>query len=168
MDSELNMPQPEEISSRERERSLASYFMMFISSTIGLPLPFINLIASWIYYAYTKRTSSFVKFHSLQSLISQIPVTLLNTSLVIWIATVVFSNFHQFKDALFTSSFFGFVATVIAVNLVYIIFSIIAAVRAFNGRLYYFPFFGNIAYKEAFLKQHDVQKKVFVNKPPQL
>ena len=168
MDSEMIIPQPEEITSRERERSLASYFMMFISSTAGLPLPFINLIASWIYYAYTKKTSPFVKFHSLQSLLSQLPVTIINTSLVLWIASVVFNNLGQFKDALFTSSFFGFVATVIAVNFVYIIFSIIAAVRAYSGRLYYFPFFGNIAFKEAFINQKDYQKKEFINKPPQL
>lgn len=168
MESPVNIPQPHEISQRERERSLASYFMMFISSTIGLPLPFVNLIASWIYYAYTKRTSPFVKFHSLQSLISQIPVTLLNTILVAWIAFVVYSNLDQFKDALFTSSFIGFVFTVVAVNLVYIIFSIIAAVRAYSGRMYYFPFFGNIAFKEAFLKETNYQKKVFVNKPPEL
>ena len=84
MDAEIILPQPDEIEQRERERALASYFMMFISATVGMPLPFINLIASWVYYSYTKKTSRFVKFHSLQSLISQLPVTLLNTSLVVW------------------------------------------------------------------------------------
>lgn len=168
MNDDLVIPQPEEIDSRERERGLASYFMMFISSTIGLPLPFINLIASWIYFSYTKKTSKFVKFHSLQSLISQIPVTILNTLLVIWFVLIMVHNIDHLKDALVTSSFLGFVATVLSVNLVYIIFSIIAAVRAYQGRLYYFPFFGNIAFKHSFLKAENYHTKVFVNQAPKL
>lgn len=168
MEPEIILPQPDEIPPKERERALASYFMMFVSSTVGLPLPFINLIASWIYYTYTKKTSRFVKFHSFQSLLSQLPVTILNTLLVIWIFVTIFNNFQNFKDELFTSSFFGFVATVVLVNLVYIIFSIIAATRAYKGRMYYFPFFGNIAYKEAYMKEQTYTQRHFENKPPSL
>ncbi len=168
MRAEIVIPQPEDVNQRERERGLASYFMMFISSTVGLPLPFINLVASWIFFAYTKKTSKFVKFHSLQSLLSQIPVTLLNTGLVVWVISMLVYHLEQFKDALFTSSFIGFIIAVALVNLVYLIFSIVAAIRAYNGRLYYFPYFGNVAFKYSFMKDDNYQKKVFVNKPPQL
>ena len=168
MNTEVVIPQPEEINSRERERGLASYFMMFISSTIGLPLPFINLIASWIYFSYIKKTSKFVKFHSLQSLLSQIPVTILNTLLVIWIVLLIVNNIGHLEYAMASSSFYGFVATVVIVNIVYIIYSIIAAVRAYQGRLYYFPFFGNIAFQHAFLKEGSHDQKQFINKAPKL
>ena len=168
MNSELVIPQPEEIDSRERERSLASYFMMFISSTVGLPLPFINLIASWIYFSYTRKTSRFVKFHALQSLLSQIPVTILNTTLAIWVILLIINNIGHLEYAMVTSSFYGFVATIIIVNLVYIIFSIIAAVRAYHGRLYYFPFFGNIAFQHSFLKEESYDQKQYVNQAPKL
>ena len=168
MNTEIVLPQPDEISYKERERGLASYFMMFISSTVGLPIPFINLIASWIYYHYTRRTSRFVKFHSLQSLLSQLPVTVLNTSLVVWFISILVTNIGALKDELFASSFLGFLATVIAVNLVYIIFSIIAAVRAYQGRLYYFPYFGNVAYKYAFLQDDEFTPRTHINKAPKL
>lgn len=168
MDTEIILLQPDEIEQKERERALASYFMMFISSTIGLPLPFINLIASWVYYSYTKKTSRFVKFHSFQSLISQLPITILNTLLVVWVVALIFNNLQHLKDALLTSTFIGFLVTVALVNLIYIVFSIVAAIRAYQGRMYYFPFFGNLAFREAYMKEQTFTEKHYENKPPAL
>ncbi|MER3330225.1 MAG: DUF4870 domain-containing protein, partial [Candidatus Kapaibacterium sp.] len=76
--------QPEDLPAREREDAMGGYFMMFASLAAGLPLPIINLIAAIIYYHVNKHKSRFVRFHSLQSLLSQLPVSLLNAGLVIW------------------------------------------------------------------------------------
>ena len=38
------LPQPNEVSSREREDGMGAYLMMFASLGVGLPLPIINLI----------------------------------------------------------------------------------------------------------------------------
>ena len=67
------LPQPEEIPEREKEDAMGAYLMMFAAVAIGLPLPIINLIASFIYYYINRKKSRFIHFHSLQSLLSQIP-----------------------------------------------------------------------------------------------
>ena len=42
------------------------------------------LVAAVIYYYVNREKGRFVQFHTLQSLYSQIPVTLLNSGLVAW------------------------------------------------------------------------------------
>lgn len=49
-----------------------------------------------------------------------------------------------------SDAFIGYLITVGVFNLVYIIFSAIAAVKAYKGRMYYFVFFGRIAYHNTF------------------
>jgi hypothetical protein len=75
-----------------------------------------------------------------------------------------------FLDLPFTDAFKGYLIAVIIFNLIYIIFSVIAAVRAYNGRMYYFIFFGRISYMNAFKKREEYTKKYpeTLNKPPQL
>ena len=73
------LPQPEDMETREKEDAMGAYLMMFASIGAGLPLPIINLIASIIYFILNKSKSRFVKFHSHQSLLSQIPTSLMNS-----------------------------------------------------------------------------------------
>jgi uncharacterized membrane protein len=72
---------------------------------------------------------------------------------------VIFFDFH------FNSYFKGYLAMVIAANLIYIIFSIIAAVKARRGEFYYFVFFGRIAYHYAY-QDVKTQASPIVNQPP--
>ena len=175
MDNEINLPQPNEISATEKERAMASYFMMFASSTIGLPLPFMNLIASWIFYRYTSKTSQFVRFHSYQSMLSQLPITVFNTVLVFWTLNAVWGNFpliseNDFSPILnnFSSNYFGFLIVTILSNLIYMVFSVIAGIKAYKGQLYYFPYFGNIAFEQAFVNFKEFGQKEFTNTSPKL
>jgi len=78
------LPQPDEIEVRVREDAMGAYFMMFATAAIGLPLPVLNLVAAIIYYFINRDKGRFVRFHTLQSLYSQIPVSLLNSGLVAW------------------------------------------------------------------------------------
>ena len=43
------LPQPHELSEREKEDAMGAYLMMFAAVGAGLPLPVINLIAAIIY-----------------------------------------------------------------------------------------------------------------------
>lgn len=130
---------------------MGAYLMMFASMGAGLPFPFINLVAAAIYYRLNRDKGRFVRFHLLQSLWSQIPITVLNSIAVVWsirnfIYDITFSNFHL-----------GFIAFLLVLNLVYFIFSIIAALEARKGRLYYFLFFGKLAFLDVFRKHvHEV------------
>lgn len=136
--------QPHDLPSKEKEEGMSAYFMMFASLAAGIPLPILNLVAAAIYYHTNKHKSRFVQFHSLQSLLSQLPVSLLNFGLVVWVIFLFRSDFDF-------SAWFVLYATVTAIfNFVYMIFSIIAAIKARNGRMYYFLFFGNYCYEKVY------------------
>ena len=127
--------------------------MMFASLAAGLPLPLINLVAAVIYYYINKKKSRFVRFHILQSLISQIPISILNAGLVGWFIR------NMVMDAGFSSAFQGYAIAVVIANIVYFIFSIIAAVKARKGLFYYFLFFGAYSYQKVFKKGGSYDKE---------
>ncbi len=136
----IRLPQPDEIPESERDDAMAAYFMMFASLAIGLPLPLVNLVASLVYWLVNRKTSTFVAFHSLQSLLSHLPVTLLNAGLVAWTVVAIVS------PARFGGTFFWYLAFTVLVNVAYIVISIIALVHARKGRFYYMPVFGRISF----------------------
>jgi len=154
------IPQPEEIEVRVREDAMGAYFMMFATTAMGLPLPILNLVASIIYYYVNRDKGKFVQFHTLQSLYSQIPVTLLNSGLVAW--TIV--NFA--KDLDFTSFYWGYLVMTAAADLVYFIFSLVGAVKARKGIFYYFIFFGKLAYHQVYRIRPEQGPDVPENRPP--
>ncbi|HPD95182.1 MAG TPA: DUF4870 domain-containing protein [Tenuifilaceae bacterium] len=154
------IPQPTEISEREKEDAMGAYLMMFASAALGLPFPIFNLIASVIYYFVNKSKGRFVQFHSLQSLYSQLPVSILNSILVIW------ALINWIKNHPFTNLFWGLLFTAIIFNIVYFIFSIVGAVKAHNGRFYYFLFFGKLSFIQAYRKKDAPKANELVNEPP--
>jgi len=156
------IPQPEEIDIREKEDAMGAYLMMFAALGAGLPLPILNLVAAIIYYYINKGKSLFVRFHSLQSLLSQLPTSILNAVAVFWGARIIF------LDYAFTDVFKGYLWLVGIANLIYIIFSIIGAVKARKGEMYYFLFFGRLSYQSVFKKKETATEKVLVNQPPKM
>ncbi len=155
------LPQPEDIPVKEREDAMGAYLMMFAAMGAGLPLPILNLVAAIIYYFVHQDKPRFVRYHTLHSLLAQIPVTLLNAGLIFWtIKNLVYGN-------PFTDFFFGYLWTVVLANLLYAIFSIVAAVKARKGRFYYFVFFGRIAFEVIYrIRQDRDKEKGEVNRPP--
>jgi uncharacterized Tic20 family protein len=138
------LPQPQEIPEREKEDAMGAYLMMFAAVAIGLPLPIINLIAAIIYYFLNRGKSRFVHFHSLQALISQIPTTLINWVLVIW-GIRIFITDMSLSDEFWAYAIFAAVA-----NIFYFILAMMGAYNARKGRMYYFMFFGKVAYEAAY------------------
>lgn len=154
------LPQPEEVTIREKEDAMGAYLMMFASIGAGLPLPIINLIAAVIYYYINKSNSRFVRFHSTQSLLSQIPTSLLNAVAVFWTFRILFTGARDFNE-----TYIGFIIMVFIANLLYFIFSIIATIRARKGRFFYFVFFGKISYEKVY-RISEIKTEPVFNKPP--
>ena len=140
MSSSITLPQPEEISQREKEDAMGGYFMMFAAWGLGFPLPVLNLVAAFIYFFIHRKKSRFTAFHTYQSLVSQIPVTVINVGLLMWLVSILFT------DLVFPPAFFAYLAVMVVANILYVVFSVVALVRAYRGRFYYFPVFGRIAF----------------------
>ena len=158
------LPQPGDITQREKDDAMASYLMMFASWAVGLPLPLINLIASIIYYMVNRKNSKFVAFHSLQSLLSQIPVSILNAGVVGWGIGLLIMK----ETEATIWPFLGYVFFTAAVNVLYIVLSIVALVQANKGRFYYMPYFGRLAFDRHYgNKAVQREKPSWVNRPPE-
>ena len=140
MSDTIQLPQPDEITRREKEDAMGAYFMMFAAWGVGLPLPFLNLVAAGIYYGLHRKKSQFVAFHALQSLTSQIPVTVANGGLLFWLIRNLVS------DSLFLTPFWTYLTFTAALNLGYIVTSLVALSRAYKGNFFYFPIFGSWAF----------------------
>ncbi len=157
------LPQPDEIPTREKEDAMGAYLMMFAALGAGLPLPIINLLAAIIYYYMNKSNSKFVRFHSYQSLISQVPTTLMNAFMIFWGMRIVFSDSWHL-----TNNFKGYVAMVAVANIIYFIAGIIGAVKARKGQFYYFVFFGKLAYQKVYAIKNSPEAAQIVNNPPRI
>lgn len=164
--------QPDQISTRDKEDAMGAYLMMFGALAAGLPLPIINLIAALVYYFVNAKKSRFIKFHSLQSLLSQAPTTLMNAGLLYWTIHLLFDNGLD-EETIFDGLanmgdlYWGYVWTVVVANLLYFIFSIVGAMKARKGQFYYFLFFGKLAYHFAYrAKPSDFENNSIVNNPP--
>jgi uncharacterized membrane protein len=159
------LPQPEELSLREREDAMGAYLMMFAAIGAGLPLPIINLIAAVIYYYLNRSKSRFVHFHSLQSVLSQIPTSLLNAGLVFWtLQRLIYMDCGFFKCP-YWNQYIGYAVAVVLANIAYFVFGIIAAIKARQGRMYYLAFFGKLSYHKVFaVKENELAPAV--NAPP--
>lgn len=154
------LPQPHEISEREKEDAMGAYLMMFAAWGVGLPLPLINLIAAVIYFIINKSESKFVAFHSYQSLLTQIPISFLNAGVIAWIIAIISPKYSL------TSAFFAYILFVLIWNLSYMVFSIIACVKARKGKFYYFWVFGRLAFAKYYLNTKK-EKALETNLPPE-
>lgn len=157
------LPQPEELTNKEKDDAMGGYLMMFAALAVGLPLPIINLIASIIYYYSNKNNSRFVRFHTYQAMISQLPLTLLNAICVGWALRIFIS-----VSWTATPQFIGFAMMLAVANLVYLIFGIISAVKASKGRMYYYWIFGRMAYEKVFTIRPETAPQQITNQPPRI
>lgn len=133
------LPQPHDLSSREKEDAMGSYLMMFAALAISLPLPIINLIAAIIYYYVNRKKSRYVHFHCHQSLFSQLPTTMINWGLLYWVLQIFLFDNSESNDY-----FYAYLGFMIFINLIYFVFSIIAAIQARKGVFMYFIFFWDL------------------------
>ena len=158
----LNIPQPDELSDAEKDDAMGAYLMMFAAWGIGLPLPILNLVAAVIYHFINRKRSRFVAFNSLQSMLSQVPVTLINIGLIAWIVRNLVS------ESGFSSTFFGYLVLMVVINLLYVVLSIVGMIWAKKGRFYYMPLFGRFAFFRYFGPSAvNFDTPIPPNKPPE-
>lgn len=148
------IPQPHEITIREREDGMGAYLMMFAALAAGLPLPIINLIAALVYYYINRKKSRFVHFHALQSLLSQLPTTLLNWGALFWSLQIFLFHNYEIDDY-----YYAYMIFTLVMNIAYFIFSIVAAIRARNGEYYYFLLIGSYSYDTVYSRQNSITYK---------
>ncbi|WMJ73183.1 DUF4870 domain-containing protein [Cytophagaceae bacterium ABcell3] len=125
-------------SDHESERASNSYVMSLVALIAGLPLPIVNLIATFIFFMGNRKATYFVRWHCIQALLSQVSLLVFNTSLVWWTIAIVFGD--QIAD----NQYFSWLFTVLLFNIVEFIFTIYTAVKTRNGIHVEWFFYGSL------------------------
>ena len=76
----------------EYEKASNSYLMSLMAIIVGLPLPIINLIATFIFYLGNRKGTYFVRWHCSQALLSQLTVLFINSYGFWWTVSIAFST----------------------------------------------------------------------------
>lgn len=82
-----------DISMQERGQASWSYFVSFASLGLGLPIPFLSLVAGVAFHLVVHRRSSFVAFHSWRALLLGLPASLVVGVWSCWGLAVLFELF---------------------------------------------------------------------------
>ena len=112
----------------EMERASNSYLMSLVAVMGGLPLPIFNLLATLFFYLGNRKSTSFVKWHCTQALLSQLGLFFFNSAGFWWTISIIF----QEKEP--TNYYFAYMITIILFNLLEFIGTLIMASKTRERR----------------------------------
>lgn len=105
-------------SEHETERASNSYLMSLIAIMGGLPLPIINLIATFFFFLGNRKNTYFVRWHCTQALLSQFVLFPFNSAGFWWTVAIIFgktpinSNYIAYIITIFLFNLLEFIATI--------------------------------------------------------
>jgi uncharacterized membrane protein len=111
----------------EREKASNSYLMSLIALIAGMPLPIVNLIATFIFYFANRRGTYFVRWHCVQALLSQFSLLLMNSYGFWWTIAILF------RGGELTNDYIAYIVTVLLFNLVDFAATIYTAIQTRKG-----------------------------------
>ena len=134
------------------EQASNSYLMAIVAVVAGLPLPIINTLASLIYYAAHRRSSYFVRWHCIQSILAQAIMIPFNSFALAWTLKIILSgypagtwlhtgsnfestfNTDEFSIEGLTMYYWLYIALIIILNIAEFFTVIITATRVRKGK----------------------------------
>ncbi|WP_299054431.1 DUF4870 domain-containing protein [uncultured Polaribacter sp.] len=111
----------------ELEAASNSYLMSLLAIIVGLPLPIVNLIATFIFYLGNRKSSYFVRWHCTQALLSQLSLLVMNSYAFWWTVSIFF------EDQTITNNYIAYIIVAIVFNLIEFITTIYIAVNTRKG-----------------------------------
>lgn len=123
----------------ESEKASFSYLMSLITIVAGLPLPVINLISTSAFYFSNRKSSYFIRWHCVQTLLLQVFIVIINAYPFARMYSIVFN------DGKISNSLIAYIITALLVNLTGFIITIYAAIYTGRGKHVYWWFWGDMA-----------------------
>lgn len=129
------------------EAASNAYLMSLAAVVAGLPLPIINVIASFIYYMAKRKSSYAIRWHALQALLAQIIVMPFNSVAVWWTIKILSNKMLWVEEypgsytirsadylfASFSSIYWAYLAFVLLLNIFEFIAVISTAIQVRKG-----------------------------------
>lgn len=126
------------ITEHEAEKASNSYVMSLIAIMGGLPLPIVNLIATFFFFLANRRGTYFVRWHCTQALFSQFFLLPLNSAGFWWTISIVFT------PETLSSKYIAYMITIFIFNLIEFFGTIYSAVETRKGRHIEWWFIGGL------------------------
>lgn len=116
-----------------REKASYAYIISIVIMVAAVPLPIVGLGSSFIYFLSQSKSPYFVRWHSMQALLMQIPLFIINAPFFFWTVKLLISG--QFGNLFEISTLYWFsFLIVILVNLAEILISIFLARSVARGK----------------------------------
>ncbi|MBX7125837.1 MAG: DUF4870 domain-containing protein [Cyclobacteriaceae bacterium] len=123
----------------ENERASNIYLMSLAVIVVGLPLPIINFLATIIVYFSNRNSTYFVRWHSMQALLSQALVASINAVGFSWTMWIIFGPVRL------SNEYIAYVITAAVFNLAEFVGTIYAAIQTRKGKHINFWLFGPLS-----------------------
>jgi len=111
----------------EAEKASNSYLMSLIVVMVGLPLPILNLLATFFFYLGNRKGTYFVRWHCTQALLSQASLLFMNSFGFWWTISIIFGS--ETIDV----SYISYMMTILLFNIVEFFATMITAVKTRKG-----------------------------------
>lgn len=134
----MNATFPNKTFDHENEKASNSYLMSLVAIVAGLPLPIVNVIATFFYFIANRKSTYFVRWHCIQALLSQLGLLPFNSVLFWWTIGIIFG------DHAISNEYFAYLSTLLIFNLAEFASTIYCAVQTRKGKHVEIWFFGGI------------------------
>lgn len=130
---------------QEYERAANAYLMSVVGIIAGMPLPIINVIASFLFYLGNRKSSYFVRWHCIQAVIAQTLIIPFNSIAFAWTMGIIFRNmsfgmdddiagkimYHNFTEA--SALYWLYISFIVLLNIIEFFAVIITSIKVKNG-----------------------------------
>ena len=116
-----------EPSEHECENASNSYLMSLIAIIVGMPIPIVNLIATFFFYVANRKGTYFVRWHITQALLAQASFLVINSYGFWWTISIIFSEEE------ITNSWIAYMISAFVFNLSEFIATIYTAIKTRKG-----------------------------------
>ncbi len=125
-------------SEHELEKASNSYLMSLVALIAGMPLPIINLVATFFFYIGNRKGTYFVRWHCIQALLSQLSLLFMNSFVFWWTVSIIFG------PETITNKYLAYIITVFFFNIIELIATIYTAIKVRKGQHISWWFYGDI------------------------
>ncbi|MFQ3213211.1 MAG: putative membrane protein [Marivirga sp.] len=130
---------PFQIHDSEAERASNSYLMSLVAIVAGLPLPILNLFATFIFYLANRKSTAFVRWHCTQALYSQLSLVIVNTAAFWWTISIITDS------AMLSNYYIAYLIVAILFNILEFIATVYTAIQTRKGMHVRWWLYGDLA-----------------------
>lgn len=125
----------------EAERASNGYLMSLVAVIVGLPLPIVNLIATFFFFVGNRNSTYFARWHTTQALLSQLILLGFN-SVGFWWTIDIFIRGREEVNNLYIS----YMLVLLVINIIEFITTMYTATKTRNGVHVEWWLFGDITH----------------------